>query len=102
MLPEGAFYVECDTNLPSGESLIRQLQWGKKWFREELGVDSQVGWLPDCFGFSAALPQLLKGLGIPYFATRSSSGPIRNASASPTITSSGRVWTARRCWGCPS
>lgn len=70
VLPEGAFYVECDTNLPSGESLIRQLQWGKKWFREELGVDSQVGWLPDCFGFSAALPQLLRGLGIPYFATQ--------------------------------
>ena len=70
ILPEGGFYVECDTNLPSGESLIRQLQWGKKWFRDELGVDTQVGWLPDCFGFSAALPQLLKGLGIPYFATQ--------------------------------
>lgn len=70
ILPEGGFYVECDTNLPSGESLIRQLQWGKRWFREELGVDTQVGWLPDCFGFSAALPQLLIGLGIPYFGTQ--------------------------------
>ncbi len=68
--PEGAFYVECDTNLPSGESLIRQLQWGKRWFQEQFQVDSQVGWLPDCFGFSAALPQLLKGMGVPYFATQ--------------------------------
>ncbi len=70
ILPEGAFYVECDTNLPSGESLIRQLLWGKKWFRDELGTDTQVGWLPDCFGFTAALPQILKELGVPYFATQ--------------------------------
>ena len=70
ILPEGAFYVECDTNIPSGESLIRQLQWGKRWFREHFGVDSQVAWQPDTFGYSAVLPQLLKGLGIPYFATQ--------------------------------
>lgn len=70
ILPEGAFYVECDTNLPSGESLIRQLQWGKAWFREQFGVDSQVGWLPDCFGFSAALPQILRGFGVKYFGTQ--------------------------------
>ncbi len=70
IVPEGAFYVECDTNLPSGESLIRQLQWGKKWFREQFGVDSQVGWLPDCFGFSAALPQILRGFGVKYFGTQ--------------------------------
>lgn len=70
ILPEGAFYVECDTNLPSGESLIRQLQWGKAWFREQFGVDSQVGWLPDCFGFSAALPQILRGFGVRYFGTQ--------------------------------
>ena len=69
ILPEGAFFVECDTNIPGGESLIRQLKWGKEWF-EKLGVDTQVAWLPDCFGFSAALPQLLKGMHIPYFATQ--------------------------------
>ena len=68
--PEGAFWVECDTNLPSGESLIRQLQWGKQWFRKEFGVDSKVAFLPDCFGFSGALPQILSKLGIPYFATQ--------------------------------
>ena len=67
--PEGAFYVECDTNIPSGESLIRQLLYGKKWFREQFGVDSRVAWQPDTFGFSAALPQILKKTGVDYFAT---------------------------------
>ena len=47
--------MECDTNIPSGESLIRQFVRGKRWFREELGVDSLMAWMPDTFGFSAAL-----------------------------------------------
>ena len=67
--PEGAFYVECDTNMPSGESLIRQLMYGKQWFREQFSVESQVAWQPDTFGYSACLPQILKKLNIPYFAT---------------------------------
>ena len=70
MQPEGAFYVECDTNIPSGESLIRQLYWGKKWFRDTFGIESRVAWQPDTFGFSAVLPQLLKGFDIPYFSTQ--------------------------------
>ncbi len=68
--PEGAFYVECDTNIPSGESLIRQLIRGKRWFREHFGVDSQVAWQPDTFGYSGALPQILSKLNIPCFATQ--------------------------------
>ena len=68
--PEGAFYVECDTNIPGGESLIRQLCAGKEWFRAQFGVESRVAWLPDCFGFSAALPQIFRKMGIPYFATQ--------------------------------
>ena len=67
--PEGAFYVECDTNMPSGESLVRQLMYGKAWFREQFQVESKVAWQPDTFGYSAALPQIFKQLGIPYFAT---------------------------------
>ena len=70
VIPDGAFYVECDTNLPSGESLVRQLMWGKRWFREQFDTDSLVAWQPDTFGFSGALPQLLRGFGIPYFATQ--------------------------------
>ena len=69
-VPEGAVYVESDTNLPGGESLIRQFVLGKRWFREEFGVDSRVAWLPDTFGFSGALPQIMKGCRVPYFATQ--------------------------------
>lgn len=67
--PEGAFYVECDTNMPSGESLIRQLMYGKEWFRQQFGRDALVAWQPDTFGYSAVLPQIFKKLGIRYFAT---------------------------------
>ena len=68
--PEGAFYIECDTNLPSGESLIRQLIRGKRWFREHFGVETKVAFQPDTFGYSGVLPQILKKLDIPYFATQ--------------------------------
>ena len=68
--PEGALWVESDTNIPSGESLIRQFVWGKRWFRNELGVDSKMAWMPDTFGFSAALPQIMRKCQIPYFATQ--------------------------------
>ena len=67
---DGAFYIECDTNIPSGESLIRQLIRGKRWFREHFGVETKVAWQPDTFGYSAALPQILSKLDIPYFATQ--------------------------------
>lgn len=68
--PEGALWVECDTNIPSGESLIRQFLRGKRWFRKKLGVDSKLAWMPDTFGFSAALPQIMKKCQVPYFATQ--------------------------------
>ncbi len=69
-IPEGAVYIESDTNLPNGESLIQQFVRGKRWFRDELGVDSKMAWLPDTFGFSGALPQIMKGCDVPYFATQ--------------------------------
>ena len=68
--PEGAVWVECDTNLPSGESLIRQFVYGKRWFRREFNVESRLAWLPDTFGFSGALPQIMKKCGVEYFATQ--------------------------------
>ncbi len=70
MMPEGGVYVENDTNIPNGESLIRQFLYGKQWYREEYGCDSKMAWMPDTFGFSAALPQIMKGCGIDYFATQ--------------------------------
>ncbi len=68
--PEGAIWIESDINIPSGESLIRQIVRGKRWFREELGVDSRMAWMPDTFGFSAALPQILKKCRVDHFATQ--------------------------------
>ena len=70
IIPDGVFFIECDSNFPTGESLIRQLMWGKKWYEENFGVTPRVAWHPDSFGYSAALPQLLQGFGVPYFATQ--------------------------------
>lgn len=66
---EGAMYVEADCNLISGESFVRQILHGKKFFREELGVESRVLFLPDVFGYSAAMPQILLKSGIRHFVT---------------------------------
>ncbi|SHJ86863.1 alpha-mannosidase [Anaerocolumna jejuensis DSM 15929] len=67
--PEGGMWVEADCNLTSGESLVRQFLHGKKFFKEEFGVDNRVLWLPDVFGYSGALPQIMKKSGIDYFMT---------------------------------
>ncbi|HHU78029.1 MAG TPA: alpha-mannosidase [Clostridiales bacterium] len=67
--PEGGMWVEADCNVTSGESLVRQFMHGKKFFRDEFGVDNVILWLPDVFGYSAALPQIMKKSGIKYFMT---------------------------------
>lgn len=66
---EGGMWVEADCNLTSGESLVRQFIYGKRFFQEEFGVDNRVLWLPDVFGYSAALPQIMAKCGIDYFMT---------------------------------
>lgn len=67
--PEGAMWVEADTNIPNGESLVRQILYGKRFFKEEFNVDNKILWLPDVFGYSGALPQILKKCGMDYFMT---------------------------------
>lgn len=67
--PEGAMYLEPDCNLTSGESLVRQILHGKRFFREEFGIESHILFLPDVFGYSAALPQILKKSGVDHFVT---------------------------------
>lgn len=66
---EGSMWLEADCNLASGESLVRQIIHGKRFFKEEFGVDNKILWLPDVFGYSAALPQILKLCNIDYFMT---------------------------------
>ena len=65
----GNAWVEADTNIASGESLIRQLLYGREFFVKEFGVDSDTYWLPDCFGFTWALPQIIKKSGMKNFIT---------------------------------
>ena len=67
--PEGAMWVEADCNLTAGESLVRQILYGKHFFRDEFGVESHILWLPDVFGYSAAMPQILKKCGVDWFVT---------------------------------
>lgn len=69
-IAEGAMWVEPDTNMAGGEALIRQLVHGKRYYRQVLGTDSEVLWLPDTFGYTAALPQILKGCGVKYLVTQ--------------------------------
>ncbi len=66
---EGAMWVEADCNLASGESLVRQILYGKRFFKKEFGVENRVLWLPDVFGYSAALPQILRKCGVDWFVT---------------------------------
>jgi len=67
--PVGAMWVEADCNLTSGESLVRQIMHGTRFWQQEFGVKPRHIWLPDVFGYSAALPQIMHGCNIPVFMT---------------------------------
>ncbi|MCZ2261787.1 alpha-mannosidase, partial [Isoptericola sp. QY 916] len=69
-VPVGGMWVESDTNMPGGEALARQLVAGKRYFIEELGVEPKEVWLPDSFGYTAALPQLARLAGSDNFLTQ--------------------------------
>ena len=66
----GGMWVEPDLNMPAGESLVRQLLQGKRYFQQKFGVDVKIGWNPDSFGYSWQLPQIYKRSGIDYFVTQ--------------------------------
>lgn len=66
---QGGMWVEADTNLASGEALIRQIHYGKDFFCNEFGEEMKMCWLPDVFGYNGNLPQILKKSGLPYFMT---------------------------------
>jgi alpha-mannosidase len=66
----GGMWVEPDLNLPSGESLVRQILIGKRYFQKTFGVDVKIGWNPDSFGYNWQLPQIYKKSGMDYFVTQ--------------------------------
>jgi len=66
----GGMWVEPDLNMPDGESLVRQLLVGNRWFKKNYGVTARIGWNPDSFGYTWQLPQILKKSGLDYFVTQ--------------------------------
>jgi alpha-mannosidase len=68
--PNGSSWEECDVNVPSAESLVRQVLYGNRYFREEFGVTPIDFILPDCFGFPASLPSILAHCGVTGFTTQ--------------------------------
>ncbi len=69
VIADGSTWVEMDTNVTGGESLIRQFVHGKRFYREEFGVETELMWLPDVFGYCGAMPQIMRGCGVKYFST---------------------------------
>ncbi len=68
-VPDGGLWLEADCNITGGESLIRQIYYGKKFFKDEFGVDSQTVWLPDTFGYPATIPQIFVKSGMKAFVS---------------------------------
>ena len=62
--PVGGSWVESDTNMPSGEALVRQMLFGQRYFETKFGKRCETAWLPDSFGYSGSLPQLIRGAGM--------------------------------------
>jgi alpha-mannosidase len=69
-VPVGGMWVEADANMPGGEAMARQFVHGKRFFLDEFGIETEEVWLPDSFGYSAALPQLVKLSGSTWFLTQ--------------------------------
>ena len=69
-VPVGSMWVESDTNMVGGEAMVRQFLEGKGYFAREYGVDTEEAWLPDSFGYSAALPQIMRLAGVKWFLTQ--------------------------------
>jgi alpha-mannosidase len=68
--PVGGMWVECDGNMPGSEAMVRQFVYGQKFFRENFGLESKEAWLPDSFGYSGSLPQIVTQSGITSFLSQ--------------------------------
>ncbi|HWA84466.1 MAG TPA: alpha-mannosidase, partial [Fimbriimonadaceae bacterium] len=95
--PVGSMWVEADCNLTGSESLIRQFLYGRRYFREKFGYETNDMWLPDVFGYAAALPQILAKFNIKYFLTQKISWNQFNKFPHHTFWWQGidgtRIWT---------
>ena len=93
----GSMWVEADCNLTGAESLVRQFLYGRRYFRQKLGVNTEDMWLPDVFGYSAALPQILAMFNIRFFMTQKISWNQFNKFPHHTFWWQGidgsRIWT---------
>ncbi|PZE93384.1 glycoside hydrolase family 38 C-terminal domain-containing protein [Curtobacterium sp. MCBD17_008] len=69
-LPLGGMWVESDTVMPTGESIVRHFSQGQRFFEREFGIRPKGVWLPDSFGYSPALPQLMRRAGFEWFFTQ--------------------------------
>lgn len=67
--PNGGMWVEPDCNIPCGEAMIRQFLFGQAFTRKYFGYTADVFWQPDVFGYSAAIPQIMRGCGVRFFMT---------------------------------
>jgi alpha-mannosidase len=81
----GGTWIEPDCNIPSGESLVRQFLYGQRFYRQEFGITCTEFWNPDVFGYTAALPQIIRGVGGRYFLTQKLSWNQFNKPASHTF-----------------
>lgn len=99
-IADGAMWVEPDTNMPCGEALVRQFLYGKRYFEEVFGVDSRLCWLPDTFGYSAVLPQILAGCDVDYLTTQKIFWTYNDADRFPhhAFTWQGMDGTRVRCY----
>jgi alpha-mannosidase len=77
-VPVGGMWVEADTNMPGGEAMARQFVHGKRFYLDEFGIETQEVWLPDSFGYSGGLPQLIKLSGSKWFLTQKISWSMTN------------------------
>jgi alpha-mannosidase len=84
-VPAGGTWIEPDCNIPSGESLVRQFLLGQRFFEKEFGAICREFWNPDVFGYSGALPQIIRGAGIRYFLTQKLSWNQFNRPTSSTF-----------------
>ncbi len=102
--PNGGVWVECDCNITGGEAMIRQFLWGQNYTRKHFGFTSNSFWLPDTFGYSAALPQIMKGCDVDYFLTTKLSWNDTNRFPYETFWWEGidgsRVFTHFNCTHC--